>query len=110
MQSLKEKLKTAIRLRGFLTNGELWQICYKEGAKPDQATRRLREILQPTHSSYDPHIYAKRENGIIRGYGWKEAEWGTGQKQGKDWCDKCGFFLNHSPNCQLKVQEKITLF
>ena len=72
MQSLKQKLIDSIRLRGFLTNAELWQICYKEGYKPDQATRRLREIMQPTHQSYNPHIYAHRTEGIIHGYGWKE--------------------------------------
>ncbi len=72
MTSLKEKLKTAIRLRGYVSNSELYEICRTEGAKVSAAERRLREMADPQDKSFTPEIVKDEWGNAIHGYRWKD--------------------------------------
>ncbi len=62
--SLKEKLKSAIYSKGYISNSQVYQICAEGNYKPDNATRRLRELINET-----PEIRPDRdEKGVIHGY------------------------------------------
>ena len=94
---LKEKIKTALRLRGYMSNSELYEMCRIEGHKVSTAERRLREMTNPLDKNYTPEIKKDESGGAIHGYKWEQLMT-EGAKR----------FLNQW--CKQEVKEKITLF
>ena len=71
MNSLKEELITYLQTHKRLNLDQLYSLCGREHKKLSNSERRLREMMQPSHPSYNPRIRAERNaKGAIVGYYW----------------------------------------
>lgn len=61
--SLKQNLIDLIKTHGRLTHREVVQYCLDNGYKPDNGTRRLREVVEA-----DPTIVPEKHAGTIMAY------------------------------------------
>lgn len=71
--SLKENLVNLIKFNNYLSYSELETACkgkFGKWYKTETATRRLREVTDEKHPSYDPNIKAEGidEKGFISGW------------------------------------------
>lgn len=64
--SLKQNLVSLIKTHGRLTHREVVQYCLDNGYKPDNGTRRLREVMDE-----DPTVVPDKHTGTILAYIYK---------------------------------------
>lgn len=112
--SLKQNLIEYLQIHGRITLDQLYLFCGKEHKNTSNAERRLRELMEPKHKDYNPHIKTERNaKGAIIGYVWSykaeiaspRAEFNTTATT--PYCCYSNYkFQIHDPNCQtLKVKE-----
>ena len=67
--SLRQALLTELKRNGKLTIEQMESVCHREGRKVDNGTRRLREMRDSEHYSYNSHIgEIKNDKGAITAY------------------------------------------
>jgi hypothetical protein len=71
--SLKENLIEYLQRNKRLDLNQLYSLCGREMRKTSNGERRLREMMQPDHPSYNSCIRAeKNAKGAITAYLWQE--------------------------------------
>lgn len=69
--SLKEKLLEQIKTNGRMTHRDMVLFCLDNSYKPDNGTRRLREVRDPKHPDFDSSIQVEMNGGTIMAYTYK---------------------------------------
>ena len=88
----------------WIHGGDLERFAQSIGYEGETAKRRLREMTQCLHNSFDPNIQEKTEYGCIL------YRYGENQKftSSPDCCDKYRLFKTHASNC-INAKQLITV-